>query len=940
MAKLYPPFIESKLPAFAEVLEIPFEMNRSVSTQDVVGMSAIIKTAQTGRQIGVAVTTAPSYNANTGKYSAIFSNLSHLNLRAGQYYKVQLAYIGREIDPATGTYTVGYYSSAGIVKKTTKPTLSIPSLDSNLFYSYDYIGQYSQKGGDETEKVYSYRFDLSDEAGNVLDTSGEKLHDSSTDQESYLSIDSWKSNASLKKEVPYYLSYTITTNNGLVQTIQRQVVSADSVDIDIDISLESRLNYEDGTAQLYIMPKYDSPVSITGDFILTRSSSDNNFASWDEVYKLSYLNVAVTKDAPMLVWEDFSVKQGEEYLYALQAYNSNNLYSNRLETKNTALKIDFEHCYIGDAKRQLKLQFNPKISSFKNTLLESKIETMGSKYPFIFRNGTVNYREFPISGLLSLLSDPNEKFMSFDAWKMQEGRRASTPGFGESRKLGTDLNGENIYNERQFKMEVLDWLNNGEPKIFRSPTEGNFIVRIMNVSLSPNDTLGRMLHNFSCQAYEIDDWNFNNLLKHNLIDMPVSKKSTLTIGQVIPDKVFTYYLENNLNSKYPGIIYDPEQDENYIGFPECYNVNITGATMGTKFKLYFSSGDVVDIVLGGTGCYYVPIATAPKTTSNVFFQGIELVGDKKGWDGVQITFEQYNNTPSDTFSKISSLTMTEEIRRFVGPGYTKNLVKVNSTLEDYNTAGTVASGILADIRREIGVFHFIKVEKRYIQQMWRIPGTKQYSRNASLNDIIKDDEWNTVTIYHDNTSGKFYDGGLNKEMVGKPDFRFCLNNQETVFSDFGGYAADGQYDIKYGNTFGSLYLTNINKVEELRAGNGLLVDVAYRVRIKEYNIEDGSVTVQKNSWLQSKTNLLECLQGIQYSTIKLTNSTYKPNEYYYYDAGQSTYYISRDSVFNPNLTYYQRRDKVMPTEERINSLTGQVNQAYANYVIALIRALK
>ena len=141
MGKLYPPFIESKLPAFADALEIPFEMNRSVSIQDVVGMSAIIKTGQTGRQIGIITTTAPTYNASTGKYSAVFSNLSHLNLRVGQYYKIQLAYIGRELDPVTGQYLVGYYSTAGIIKKTSKPTLSIPSLDNNLFYSYDYTGQ-------------------------------------------------------------------------------------------------------------------------------------------------------------------------------------------------------------------------------------------------------------------------------------------------------------------------------------------------------------------------------------------------------------------------------------------------------------------------------------------------------------------------------------------------------------------------------------------------------------------------------------------------------------------------------------------------------------------------------------------------------------------------------------------------------------------------------
>jgi hypothetical protein len=62
---------------------------------------------------------------------------------------------------------------------------------------------------------------------------------------------------------------------------------------------------------------------------------------------------------------------------------------------------DFEDMFLADGKRQLKIRFNPKVSSFKNDILEQKIDTIGSKYPFIFRNGNVYYKEFPISGLIS-----------------------------------------------------------------------------------------------------------------------------------------------------------------------------------------------------------------------------------------------------------------------------------------------------------------------------------------------------------------------------------------------------------------------------------------------------------------------------------------------------------------------------------------------------------
>jgi hypothetical protein len=73
---------------------------------------------------------------------------------------------------------------------------------------------------------------------------------------------------------------------------------------------------------------------------------------------------------------------------------------------------DFEHAYLFDGKRQLKLAFNPKVSSFKNTVLESKMDTLGGKYPFFFRNAKVKYKEFPISGLISCLMDPDDKFLT------------------------------------------------------------------------------------------------------------------------------------------------------------------------------------------------------------------------------------------------------------------------------------------------------------------------------------------------------------------------------------------------------------------------------------------------------------------------------------------------------------------------------------------------
>jgi hypothetical protein len=84
----------------------------------------------------------------------------------------------------------------------------------------------------------------------------------------------------------------------------------------------------------------------------------------------------------------------------------------------------------------------------------------------------------------------------------------------------TQLVGYNFSAERKFKLSVLEWLNNGKIKLFRSPAEGNYVVRLMNTSLSPNDSLSRLIHTFSSTGYEADSSDIHNLLDKQLIKIP------------------------------------------------------------------------------------------------------------------------------------------------------------------------------------------------------------------------------------------------------------------------------------------------------------------------------------------------------------------------------------------------------------------------------------
>lgn len=196
-------------------------------------------------------------------------------------------------------------------------------------------------------------------------------------------------------------------------------------------------------------------------------------------------------------YEDCAVDHGGEYNYAIAQYkvlNENDMAPIGLvETHATGL---LDNIMLSDSTRELKIKFNPKINSLKTIIQEQKIDTIGGKYPFFFRNGDTRYKEMPLSGLISYTADEQMNFMpDSDSFLKNE---------------------DEFYRERIYKREVEDWLNNGQPKLLRTAAEGSFFVRLMNVSLTPIEALGRRLHSFSATAYEIAPVTVSTLKKYGL----------------------------------------------------------------------------------------------------------------------------------------------------------------------------------------------------------------------------------------------------------------------------------------------------------------------------------------------------------------------------------------------------------------------------------------
>ena len=633
MAKLYPPYLEGTLPAFCLDVEtgdgaitIPFAHNKAVDARnDVVGIAVKVKTVQNDvllTSFTTDTTSAGIYTDNDdGSGQVVYSihnfqiqDVENWTIAIGQYYKIQIAYLHR------GTKEIGYYSTVGVVKCTSTPEVIIVGFDPYKVNnnSVEFVGQFKQMiGGDVTEKVYSSKFEITDLKGNLIATSGDVLHNVENNPNSYTSQDIMAFNRDLNFGEIYKITYSVVTTNGLeISTVPYLITQQRSLLTELKGKLKAELNYDEGYIDISLKGYVDEDGIEevgNGSFLLSREDSVNP-GVWEELCRFALRYESPTKT----VFRDFTIEQGKTYTYSIQQYNGNKIYSDR--KKSNTIYADFEDIFIYDGQQQLKLRFNPQISSFKTQLSETRSETIGSKYPFFFRNARIGYKVFPVTGLISMESDENEFFTSFKSILKQD-YRAERHDVRINRKVmpnpqpHTSTLPENYVSERLFKLKVLDWLNNGKVKMFKSSSEGNYLVRFMDTSLSPENALGRMIHNVSTTAYECADYTYANMVKHGIIEDTSSNETTVAayVRQWREMGIGAYkFSEEHIddsNESNP-LYYSDNLLQADIDQPFTTIIRLVDYLPGTKFRLVFDlSGDYnspnhEDIVIGATGNYF------------------------------------------------------------------------------------------------------------------------------------------------------------------------------------------------------------------------------------------------------------------------------------------------------------------------------------------------
>ena len=398
----------------------------------------------------------------------------------------------------------------------------------------EFSGTYSNPS-DVSETLYSYKLDLYSDVGKKIESSNTLYTNQyyTPNQMKHL----FKTELIDGKDYSVNLEYTtinklsgsytfrISNNHSVTESTTISAITCDNVD-SAGLPEEyvkkfkkiTSLEVEEEEGRVGIKLYMNSSNVYNGNICLRRASSKDNYSSWDDI-KIVVCTNKIVNDLDIIY--DNTVESNVWYKYAIQTIGINgerSLMNPAEPERATPIIREFRYSYlIGENGKQLALKFNSNMNSYIYNYSESKTDTIGGKYPFITRNGNMKYRTFPVNALISFNMDENGLFITDEEIYCGEDGKPYKKIISDYQKR-RDEEHFDIYDykrEYDFREKVLEFLQDGKPKLFKSATEGNIIVRLMQVAAQPNQSLDRMIYSFTSTAHEVAEATMANYLKYN-----------------------------------------------------------------------------------------------------------------------------------------------------------------------------------------------------------------------------------------------------------------------------------------------------------------------------------------------------------------------------------------------------------------------------------------
>ena len=553
---LYPPIVDTWMPAFLidsedpeknkckiyfslSLFNIPDEIDENRVQVTIRNQSTNLSALNLDKYPSEIMLTHLNYDENRltdDKYyvTILPSDMRDENFEVDQYYKVQIRFTEAGlVDPPSVTppqaiddwlnenlLHFSEWSTVCLIRGISVPTLDLKDLNGGLISvkslvaNLDILGTLRFADENETETLKSYQICLYDENRTKLLVDSGIIYTSDFSNPNEIN---YPLNYCFEINNEYWIDITFTTQN-LYTEEQHIIIQVDpSQAADLKMVIRGWGDEENGRVILKIS-RTRGYEPYTGQLIIRRTDSNSNFTIWEDLYTKGYNGAQYIS----ILWADYTLESGVWYKYGIQGVDTNGYRTPMIQFEEPIMLL-LDHMFLTGGDKQLKLKFNPQISSYKINVSEAKSDTIGSKYPIIRRNGDMYYASFPISGFIAAAMDEDGTFTT------------KSEIYGDNASYYEDYNNKNevdshqdfIY-EKLFRDKVKAFLNNGDVKLFRSPSEGNLLVRLMDVSFTPNQTLGRRLWTFSATAYEIDEYSIDNCAKYDIFTRVVPEIGTMS----------------------------------------------------------------------------------------------------------------------------------------------------------------------------------------------------------------------------------------------------------------------------------------------------------------------------------------------------------------------------------------------------------------------------
>lgn len=647
-SNLYPPIVPDSLPAFNinGNCIIYFNLSPYNSTTEIAGIHVSITNQRTNASAintptGIMfINGSPSINTinpNNGyKYYIAVTGLFQVN----EIYKVQLRFsikAAPDTDKVSAQWlynerdSFSEWSKVCLVKGIEVPTLNIRGFeivnsnetadDHEITLTAPLTEVIGTLTSDDQEYLKSYQIEIYQvtNLNHPIMESGEIYTNPHNPNEINYQI-----TYDFDNQKSYVMKISYTTNNLYTSThkynfkiIQYKIETLDASITATPDSANGRivLNIQSTTGERFI-----------GNLVIRRTSSKSEFKKWEDIKTIAYIN-GTTLD---LQWSDFTIESGVWYKYYIQKRNVRGQRGTPVQIENPVM-CEFEDIFLTREGQQLCIKFNPSLNEFKYNVTESQQVTIGSKYPYINRNGNNYFRTFPIGGLISFLSDTTNwydphfydgEFHNLESENELRLFASKRQTYGEAKTLYDSYNQENNINEyydfiyeKNFRDKVYDFLYKHDVKLFKSAAEGNILIKLMNIDFQPVESLGRKLYSFTATAVQVDEVTIKNCDKYGI----------QSIGQFEAELTYTHESLGQIQGTYgpnDGNLLDTILTNKYTNATTVGFINKVKAL--TSLKLTFESAPYTIAEIEGKLIKIDKETTIPSNTGHLSGYVVEI----------------------------------------------------------------------------------------------------------------------------------------------------------------------------------------------------------------------------------------------------------------------------------------------------------------------------